>query len=536
MDNFFLNILYGPATVMNGVFASWAIFAACAVGFYMLLRYAGSSGISAGVRTLVFVTASGLMAVYVVELYLYLTSYAYGDHVEPGIAAVSWIFTKGRPVYPPLDSHDRYSFVYGPALFIINGYIMKAFGASILTSKLGGVMAAILAVVFSFLSFRKLSGNQAAFITAALIILIFMDFPVVTFWQRADPFIIFFVVLALYASTGGSKTAAVIVAGICTGICADLKLHSVLYFIPVAAVLYVRFGLAWGIGMYGLGFIMALAPFVIFKNISLYNYAMWMRATARHGLELTLFIKNLNFIALKIAAASLIYLYGFKDAVKLRRHMSVIWAFLASSLAVSVVASKPGAGVHHLLPLIPVMIYLFLASASTVNIDPSQKNIFIAILISSLIVTAMPAIKTPIILYMNIKERAAAPEIFTEVEGIIAAYPSQTIEMGYAGDDTYTLTYYRPLFVFHTGIYSFDAASLMDNVLSGISIPEAAIRSISDCRTGMWVMPRGAQAFSMNGYDKSSGGLFTSTFQSTFIQRYKIVSSTRHFDVWSCVP
>ncbi|MCG6551290.1 MAG: hypothetical protein L7F77_03105, partial [Candidatus Magnetominusculus sp. LBB02] len=253
LDNFFLNILYGPATVINGVLTSWVIFAAAAFGFYLILRYAASYGGSGGVSTLAFVTAAGLTACYVVELYLYLTSYAYADHVEPGIAAISWIFTKGRPVYPALESPDRYSFVYGPVLFIINGYIMKAFGASILTSKLGGVMAALLAVALSFLSFRKFSGVKTSFIAAALLILIFMDFPVVTFWQRSDPFIIFFVVLALYASSGGSRARAVIVTGICTGICADLKLHSVLYFLPVAALLYTRFGLAWGVGMYGLG-------------------------------------------------------------------------------------------------------------------------------------------------------------------------------------------------------------------------------------------------------------------------------------------
>lgn len=137
---------------------------------------------------------------------------------------------------------------------------------------------------------------------------------------------------------------------------------------------------------------------------------------------------------------------------------------------------------------------------------------------------------------MNIKERIAAPEIFNEVEGVMAAYPSQTIEMGYAGDDTYPLTFYRPLLVFQSGIYSFDAASLMDNALSGISMPEASIRTISGCRTGMWLIPRGGQAFKMNGYDMSSGGLFSSAFQSAFTQRYRVVSSTRHFDVWSCTP
>lgn len=75
--------------------------------------------------------------------------------------------------------------------------------------------------------------------------------------------------------------------------------------------------------------------------------------------------------------------------------MPVVWAYLAASLAVSVVASKPGAGVHHLLPLMPVMIYIFfLAAAPTVNVEPLKRNIFRAVLMSSLLVTALPAIKT----------------------------------------------------------------------------------------------------------------------------------------------
>ncbi|MBF0319904.1 MAG: hypothetical protein HQL01_08915 [Nitrospirae bacterium] len=535
MDNFFFNTLAYPATVMNGVLTGWLIFTAIVWGLYYVVKkynWSEPGGID-GLGYIIFALVAGI---YVSELYLYLTYSAYSDHVEPSIASISWIFTKGSPIYTGIDAPARYSFAYGPALFIINGYVMKAFGDSILTSKLGGVLAAIFAAVLAFITYKKLSGTRAAVMATAIMLLIFLDFPVVTFWQRADSYIILFVVLALYASTIANTTATLVVSAVCIGICADLKIHAVIYLIPVVALLYVRFGFTWRIGGLAVaGLIVALLPFAAFENISLHNYIVWLKATARHGLDLTLFIKNVNFIALKITAAALVYFYSFKDMEKFRRYTPAVWAFLTASLAVSVVASKPGAGVHHLLPLIPVLIFLFLIMSAPMGGSHSNRAAAMAVLIAFLTVSALAALKTPIILYAGIKDRASASDIAKDLKGILAAYPSERIEMGYAGDESYALSFYRPLVVFHSNSYSLDAAALMDNKLSGISMPNATISDISGCKIAVWLIPRGVgQPFSMNGYDRNSGGLFDAAFRDAFLRHYELASVTRYFDVWPC--
>jgi hypothetical protein len=328
MDNFFYNILLHPATIMNGLLTGWLIFTAIAWGLYCVVKKFNWLE-PYGTDGMLYIIASVLVAgIYVSELYLYLTYEAYSDHVEPAIASISWIFTKGSPIYTGIDGPTRYSFAYGPALFMINGYVMKAIGGSILASKLG-------------------------------------------------------------------------------------------------------------------------------------------------------------------------------------------------------------AGIHHLLPLIPVLIFLFLIMAAPMSGSPSNRAAAVAVLTAFIIVSTLAALKTPIILYAGIKDRASASEITKDLKGILAAYPSGTIEMGCAGDDSYALTFYRPLVVFHSNLYSLDAAALMDNKLSGISMPDATY--ISSCKTTVWLIPRGmGQPFSMNGYDENSGGLFDAAFRDTFLRHYELAAVSRYFYVWSC--
>src|SRR5579862_9920197 len=80
--------------------------------------------------------ASAIVLVMAWSSCAYLTQANYFDHVEPSIAAVSWWYHTGHPLYPAWrEGEGLYGFTYGPLLFQITAAAL-ALGPTILLSKL----------------------------------------------------------------------------------------------------------------------------------------------------------------------------------------------------------------------------------------------------------------------------------------------------------------------------------------------------------------------------------------------------------------
>jgi hypothetical protein len=166
----------------------------------------------------------------------YLGKTGYLDHVEASIAAVSWWYHTGHPLYPDWNAGEGvYGFQYGPLLFQITAAALRL-GPSILVSKLPGFLAFWLACGVVLWTLRPSSVGQAL-LPVAVVILIAGGYWRAAYWVRGDPYLLLLAALALWSWRRLNVTEAAIVIGLLGGLLINLKIHAVLYVLPYAVAL-----------------------------------------------------------------------------------------------------------------------------------------------------------------------------------------------------------------------------------------------------------------------------------------------------------
>jgi hypothetical protein len=125
---------------------------------------------------------------------------------------------------------------------------------------------------------------------------------------------------------------------------------------------------------------------------------------------------------------------------------------------------------------------------------------------------------------------------------VMRDHPNKTIEMGYGGwNSKYKLTYYRPLLVFAGNPLTLDAMALGDMQLVGIAIPPGTLEYLQECKTQIWLIPKGDRPFEMiNVYSLMDRRLFpermvfSDEFRQIFAERYRKQPASKYFDIWEC--
>ena len=111
-----------------------------------------------------------------------------------------------------------------------------------------------------------------------------------------------------------------------------------------------------------------IAPF-LHPAVSLSQYLTNLEIAAEHGLRLDLFIQNIIFLALIMTPG--IAIYFLKRPMLLHEFPLSIPVLITSGIIVAAVGAKNGAGVHHMLPLVPAVTMATLQIAQLKSQDPS---------------------------------------------------------------------------------------------------------------------------------------------------------------------
>jgi hypothetical protein len=480
-----------------------------------------------------FPAALALLALtmYTVLVVWYVRHEQYADAAEPTIAALARLFEAGRPIYHGIDSAERYSHIYGPLAFIIPAWSLELFGHSIVTSKISGAAAGVLAlgVVFG-LTYTTDRPRNGLLLTGLFAVLCLM-FQNVSFWIRPDSLEVLVAGMALLAVVRIRGTlAAAILVGLATGILAGLKTTGPLYASPALALLASqrRTGslalagfIAVAVGVY---------PFLVYDGVSFANYALWIRTSAKNGLAFLTLKQNVEwalFLLIPLVPALL------SGPVQPRARW--FYGSLTSSMAlVAVAASKPGAGPYHLLPFVPAIMYA--ASMSLRNPTPDfirDRGLRLGRLAFVLSVGIVALLQ--ICYFLWSATRSPAAQIAADVEHIAEAHPSARIEMGYSAENE-AFSYVRPVLVFRQGVYLFDAPAIQEYQMSNVAFPAAAIQAIERCDVNLWLFPKNGAPFSLRNRYPSTGHvpLFPSEALRAFNQAYRRIESTDYFDIWAC--
>jgi hypothetical protein len=489
---------------------------------------------------------------YIFLVGLYTFSNNYIDHAEANIAAISWLFQTGHPLYPKLDAAERYINNYGPALYIINGFILNLFNPSIFTSKISSALAVVISLVSISYALAKVSGTRTAIICSAYITLIFLSLNTYstllasTFWSRPDPLIFMCVSVGLLAVVRTPPPIAALLCALSLGISLNLKVFAIFYFLPVYALLYRRTGVYYTL-ISLLGFlVVAAAPFLYLPQVSFENYIMWLRKVSHQGLGPRQLIRNIGwiiYICIPIIV-SFIHLF-FTDKSKfnqfIQRNRIYINSIIVSVIAIVIIGSKPGSQENNLLPLIPSLTYFFIIALAMVKELTKERSTsentakYLYLIAAS---TSLAWLASALLIAIPneagfISKLISSPQAINDINTVVKSYPGKTIGMGYS--KSYELSFYRPFLVFLGHPYLLDAASIMEMQQSRSEpIPPATLAALRSCQTKIWLIPKGEPPFQLSSYYPPSKQLFNDEFKTVFLDKYERREQTNYYDLWFC--
>jgi len=536
---------------------AWAFWVPC----FMLLLAVAKGGLrlkSTGVQWVG--GAIGLLALVVFGWfsYHYLVSQQYLNAMPTQIFEVSWYFEQGHPLYHDAQSPEIYSMLYGPYLYIFTGTLEKLLGPSVLAAKLAGQLAtaSALGLLLVLLWCRGAKLSTSLFLTGIFACLIVLD-PLGAYLDRADNFIVLFVVLGAWAAYSPWKIAS-IAFGVALGISVNLKVHAFLYFIPLA-------WLAWRTGYRGKSILatlataafVALLPFWVYSNISLSNYLWILRTAAHHGLNAPDFVNVVVWVGcLTLPMLTAVWLVYKQDASAtadaLRRVTGLIGWLAVASIVLIIPASKNASGPYHFLPMaimLPLLI-VELAQAGMPfpgNTSAATAGMF-AVILSWLISCCGAGILRSYQYAAFFKMRAStAAGIQTEIDEIQQKYGyDHILLMGNSDNDHFEWTQVRASLVFSGQPVGLEPVALMDMEFGGVRMPTlpeitTALMAREPGRKIIWLVPNEGVPFSMHSYYASwanneyqpSPPVYDEKFRKDFGQTFQRIASTQHFDLYS---
>ncbi|MEQ8220974.1 MAG: glycosyltransferase family 39 protein [Candidatus Eremiobacterota bacterium] len=447
---------------------------------------------------------------YFLFIILYILYENFCDHVEPVVASLSWLFQTGKPVYNSAGSGELYSLVYGPVLYIINGFFLTILGPSIISAKAGGIIAALISAVINYMTLKKISNHRTAFIISGYITAGYLIFGHCSFWNRSDSFIICFVSLTIYAISKGNALYAMIIMSLSLGLSVNMKIHSFLYFIPLLILFHETFKTKVTVCSLAISAITASLPYVICSNINFFDYTSWLQEGTKTEFSKIVFLKNMEFIFL-----------FFIPVIIYEKNKKYSLSLLISILFTSIIGSSTGAGRYHLLPFIPVLAYFF-----TLILNDLKEKISLKIISASMLTIMLMYIFTPYSSINYMGNNKFKRTIQKDLIGIMNSYPGKTIHMGYGDINNYPLTYVRPLL-----IYRGNPCMIEGPALFGRTIPEQILNKLKSGHINIWLIPRGSEPFEIrNWYDNKP--LFNEEFKKIFYSHYECKNQTEYFSIW----
>jgi hypothetical protein len=491
---------------------------------------------------------------YLITLVGSTTYVGYLGHIEPNIASVSSILLKGAPLYHSVNSTQRYSTIYGPMTYLTYALALRGMGSNILSLKLMVCLANLLLLWLLWRCYRQLLDPPDTLLLLTSVIAYLLISGTYVFQVRGDILIVLSVVLGLTAIHSTSKWLAVPLLALACALSFDIKVTALLYFLPLYVLFIRRQG--WGSAVLaGIGAaILVLVPFLS-PQVSAKTYLEWLHVASREPLTRVEVLRELKLLPVLCAPFGLLlWQLAQKSRIALSNYVAKNRIFLVALggclAAVAVSASKIGAGPHHFMPFYPIAgyvcagIYRETKTSKVSQSAPPRLNfipllwLWLAVAVAAQIAAGSLATVSTV---LTSRSRAMATAVTSDLKRVMQDHPGETIEMGYGRWDSYELTFFRPMLVFAGNPFTIDASSLDDTQLSGVEIPHNTLEYLQQCKTQVWLIPKGDAPFGLvNVYSLidprvfPERPLFSDEFRRIFFQQYRKQGSTKYFDIWEC--
>lgn len=476
----------------------------------------------------------------------YCFSSAFWDHNEPGVGIQSWLFWRGDAVYQNLLTQQRYSQPYGPYAYIAVGFFQGLIGPGVFATKLLPCLAGALALGLFYLVLRRRASGWLALVFTSLFAGLSLRLGPFAFWSRTDPLLLLCVTTGLIAATRKGLINTVLL-GLSLGIAIDLKVSAVCYFLPVV-VLALETGFDWGevAKTAAIAVVAAILPFIVFSQISFSNYVGILQVIGKRGFGLLEFHLSLEWLVTLFvpAGAALLFsrlTFSKRPAETARNQNRFLAAILVASVALLMFASKLGAGPHHFLPLIPIVL-LFAAEQAEKARDFRWHSSMAAVtgyalcfswLLSCLLVALGSAYS---ISAGAIRQESEAAASIRDLQQLVDEHPAYTWLGGAPLGGVPVESSYHLQLVFKGMPPGLHPPAQMDFQLA--NFPEVDLTKLEKEIEGKyrkplaWIAPKGSAPLGMKTAFDQSRSLFSEKFQREFAERYAKGGSSRFFDFY----
>ncbi|MGD0322400.1 MAG: glycosyltransferase family 39 protein [Terriglobia bacterium] len=481
-----------------------------------------------------------MLPLFILAILTYWLSAGWLDHAEPTVVAIAWLFRKGHALYQTVDAAPRYSMVYGPASFLAIAASLWLFGGSVHAAKLPGVICPLVSLVLLRLSLGRSTSRNASFTAIFYFCAACLLFNNYAFFPRPDSFLVLCSAVGLFACTLENLWVAPLLCGLALGAGFNLKATAIAYFLPYLGFLYQRNRVQALARTFVASAVTAVLPFALFRRISLLNYFECLRNSAREGLDWRDGIRTLEiggFYVLPLVVLMACWFASSREDWRcaLNRNKFFVGGSVLASLLILVVASKPGAGPHHLLPFIPLVAFLLgkLETSHRVQAmwDRGMPRLAWSALVSfTLALLLYGACGARLVIEGSLSRNYEAKSVVDDLKNLEQRYPHCDILMGYGDTNittsvSYPLTFNRTELVFRNQPYLVDAPALMDMQEGGLPMPAATLEALRSGRRSLWLIPRGEVPF-------KDVNAFPASFRQAFIENYVRRGQSSYFDLW----
>lgn len=471
----------------------------------------------------------------------YARSTAIWDHGEVAIAAAAWMFESGHPLYNKLSDAARYSTLYGPTSFYVYGLGEAVLGVSMAVCKAISGAAGVLALLFSHRAFRTLEPGPLRWLATGTATLLLLGHNSAPFLAKADPFLLLLASIALWSAAALPVWPAVVVCGIALGLETNLKINGFLYILPAVAVLWQRTNRIIAAAVIVLSLIVFWLPFLVDARISFADWFQLLTIEARSGFRLRLFWQNVQW-ALMLCAPMLLAAGDWR--APLANAPVVVGTFLACVGSATVFASKIGSGANHMMPFVPVALYLALASRPKSARDAKNERKRKATILSPVHKLAIASFTASVAL-MALSEsahivgflREAGPlseKVHRDASNLARQFAGRRVAMGYGTPETQWLSVFRLPLLAAGSPELLNFSSMIG--YHGFELSPASYSIVEQKQVDVWLIPHGATPFMVTNFYPPYAPVFDDRFRQAFAANYEKRLNSAAFDVYVAKP
>ncbi|MCU7497455.1 MAG: hypothetical protein HF314_09945 [Ignavibacteria bacterium] len=462
------------------------------------------------------------------------------DHIEPSIVMEGELVRNGLSIYTPSADACRISLGFGPSAYLMSSFFLSILPDPITAGKLSGILPVFFSLMLMLIVLYRKYSLKAAFLSVIYVIIMYLPFGHLSFWNRPESSIILGCTLAGTALISGKRIVTTLLMPLGIAIAVNGKFTSVFYILPLLAFIFCQNGWRNLIQVTLLSSVIIILPFLLHSSFPAREYFFWLLNCLNHKFIVAQFFRSLLYAFLFVTPLLVILKEAWvRKSIDDKKSAIIFFSVLTVSLfLIAIVAAKEGAGSHHLIPfaaitgfLIPVLMKKYRLRYSEI-VQVKLNSGAILLWAAAIFYQCYTGPQSRFVYFLSDSQEQ---EIADDLMKLKNKYSSYSAAMGYTDSkpENYNNTFFRPLLMDKGSKYFIDAPALMDMAEAGMSLPCETVNVIRQQKYGIFILPRSGSPFSMTSFYASRYKLFNEEFREAFFDNYLKTDSSRYFTVYT---